>query len=126
MSSAKLPRNTTRQAEGLLHGEISRILHRVTGTVIVVFVLVHVLAQGILHVPSLLSLKQSVPWLPAVQSQHWIHALLLFSIVFHTVYGLRLLAADLGLRMPYTASLWTTVAVSAVFGLREIARYGGF
>ncbi|MBI4189965.1 MAG: hypothetical protein HY525_05440 [Betaproteobacteria bacterium] len=125
MSSAKLPRNTTRQAEEPLYGEISRILHRITGTVIVVFVLVHVLGQGVLHVSSLASLKESAPWLPTLQSQHWIRALLLPSIVFHTIYGLRLLATDLGLRMDYKASLWITVCVSAVFGLWEIARYGG-
>ena len=36
-SAATLPRNTTRQAEGPLHGNIARLLHRFTGTVIVLF-----------------------------------------------------------------------------------------
>ena len=107
MSAAKLPRNTTRQAEAVLHGQISRILHRITGTVIVAFVLIHVLAQAILHVPSLASVKAGVPWLPAFQSQHWIHGILIFSIVFHTIYGLRLVATDLGMRIGARTSLWT-------------------
>lgn len=119
------PRDTTRQAEALLHGEIARFLHRVTGAVVVIFVLVHVMAQAVLHVPALASLKAGAPWLPVVQSQHWIHAVLYFSIVFHTLYGLKLLALELGARLDYRSSLWVIVGVSAVFGLREVLRYAG-
>ncbi|MBI3918379.1 MAG: hypothetical protein HY322_15400 [Betaproteobacteria bacterium] len=125
MSAATLPRNTTRQSEGLLHGDIARWLHRVSGTVIVVFVLVHVIAQAVLHVPALASVKAGAPWLPAVQSQHWIHAALYFSIVFHTLYGLKLLLSELGMRVDYRISLWAIVAISALFGLREVLRYAG-
>lgn len=125
MSAATLPRNTTHQAEGPLHGDIARWLHRVSGTVIVVFVLVHVIAQAVLHVPALASLKTGAPWLPAVQSQHWVHAALYFSIVFHTLYGLKLLTSELGMRVDYRISLWTIVAISALFGLREVLRYAG-
>lgn len=125
MSAATLPRNTTRQAEGPLHGEIARWLHRITGTVIVVFVLVHVLAQAVLHAPALASIKSGAPWLPVVQSQHWVHALLYFSIVFHTLYGLKLLATELGMRLEYRTSLWAIVAIGAAFGLREVLRYAG-
>src|SRR6476661_7875616 len=94
-----LPRNTTQQAEKALHGNIARWLHRITGMVIVVFVLVHVIAQSVLHVPSLASTRAGAPWLPMVQSQHWVHAILYFSIVFHTLYGLKLLVSELGLRL---------------------------
>ena len=120
-----LPRNTTQQAEKPLHGNIARWLHRITGAVIIGFVLVHVVAQGILHVPALASVKAATPWLPVMQSQHWVHALLYFSIVFHTLYGLKLLVTELGYRVDYRTGLWTIVALSAVAGLREVLRYGG-
>jgi succinate dehydrogenase/fumarate reductase cytochrome b subunit len=120
-----LPRNTTEQAEKPLHGNIARWLHRITGTVIVVFVLVHVIAQSVLHVPMMAGARASVPWLPVVQSQHWVHAVLYFSIVFHTLYGVKLLASELGLRLDYRNSLWSIVAVSALFGSREVLRYAG-
>ena len=125
MSAATLPRNTTRQAEGPLHGNIARWLHRITGTVIVVFVLVHVIAQAILRSPALQSMKAGMPWLPLIQSQHWVHAALYFSIVFHTLYGLKLLITELGLRLEYRTSLWAIVAISALFPIREVLRYAG-
>lgn len=120
-----LPRDTTRQAEALLHGEIARSLHRITGAVVVIFVLVHVMAQAVLHVPAFASLKAGASWLPIVQSQHWIPAVLYFSIVFHTLYGLKLLAVEVGAKLDYRSSLWVIVGVSAVFGLREGLRYAG-
>lgn len=120
-----LPRNTTQQAEKPLHGNIARWLHRITGAVIVLFVLVHAIAQTILHVSGFSSIKAAMPWLPAVQSQHWVHALLYFSIVFHTLYGLKLMVSELGFRLEYRTSLWSIVAVSVLFGLREVIRYAG-
>ena len=120
-----LPRNTTQQAEKPLHGNIARWLHRITGTVIVVFVLVHVIAQSVLHVPALASAKAATPWLPVAQSQHWVHALLYFSIAFHTLYGLKLLVTECGFRIEYRTALWSIVAVSALLGLREVLRYAG-
>jgi succinate dehydrogenase/fumarate reductase cytochrome b subunit len=120
-----LPRNTTRQAEKPLHGNIARWLHRITGTVIVLFVLVHVIAQSVLHVPALASMKAGAPWLPVVQSQHWVHAILYFSIAFHTLYGIKLLVSELGFRFEYRLWLWGIVAVSALVGLREVLRYAG-
>ena len=126
MSNAvRLPRNTTQQAEGLLYGDIARILHRVTGAVIIVFVLVHVAAKSVLYVPAFASLKAGAPWLPAALSQHWIYALLYFSIVFHALYGLKLLADELGARFGYRGSLGAIIGVSALFGLREALRYAG-
>lgn len=124
-SAATLPRNTTRQAESPLHGNIARVLHRLTGTVIVLFVLVHVIAQAVLHAPALASLKAVAPWLPVMQSQHWVHAVLYFSIVFHTLYGVKLLATELGFRIEYRNALWSIVAISALVGMREVLRYAG-
>ena len=125
MSAGTLPRNTTRQAESPLYGQISRVLNRITGIVIVVFVLIHAAAQAVLHAPMFASVKASATWLPAIQSQNWIHALLVFSIVFHTVYGVRLIVAELGWTMDYRFSMWFTTGISAVFAAREILRYVG-
>ena len=122
---AKLPRNTTRQAEAMLYGNVTRLLHRMTGSIIVVFVLVHVVVQAILHVPALAAVKDGAPWLVPLTQQHWIHAALWFSIVFHTLHGLRLLAGDLGYTTDYRTSLWIMTGVAAGFALREMLRYVG-
>ena len=124
--SIALPRNTTHQSEGWLVGEVARVLNRVTGAVIIVFVLVHVVGQAALHAPAMAAMKpMAAAWLPVAQSQHWIHAILYFSLVFHTLHGLRLVASELGVRFDYRASLWITFGVSALVGLREVARYVG-
>ena len=125
IESLTLPRNTTQQAEKPLHGNIARWLHRITGVVIVLFVLVHVVAHTTLPVPAFAAARADMPWLPTVQSQHWVHALLYFSIVFHTLYGLKLFASETGMRLGYRAPLWSIVALSALVGLREVLRYVG-
>ena len=40
-------------------------------------------------------------------------------------YGLKLLAGDLGVRLPYRESLWIIIAVAALIALRELLRYAG-
>ncbi len=125
MSNAALPRNTTRQAEGMLYGEVARRLHRVSGAVIIVFVLVHVIAQALRHVPMFASANAAAPWLQAAQEQNWVHAILFFCIAFHTLYGLKLLAGELGFDFHYKTAFWAIVIVSALFGVREVLRYAG-
>ena len=125
MSNAVLPRNTTRQAERMLYGEVARRLHRVSGAVIIVFVLVHVAVQAVRHAPMFANANTAEPWLRALQEQNWVHAILFFCIAFHTLYGLKLLAGELGLRIPYQNAFWVIVGVSALFGLREVLRYAG-
>lgn len=125
MSEAALPRNTTRQAEGMLYGEVARRLHRVSGAVIIVFVLVHVVVQAVRHVPMFAAANAAAPWLQALQQQNWVHAILFFCIAFHTFYGLKLLAGELGFNVHYKTAFWAIVGVSALFGLREVLRYAG-
>jgi succinate dehydrogenase/fumarate reductase cytochrome b subunit len=120
-----IPRNATHQADGLLYGRVARMVNRLTGIAIVVFVLTHVIAQAVLHAPVFSNLSAALPWLPALTKQNWIHAILMFSIVFHTLYGLRLVAGDLGMRIDYRASWWAIVTLSAAFALRELLRYVG-
>ena len=123
MSNAALPRNTTRQAEGMLYGEAARILHRISGVVIIVFVLVHVIVQAVRYVPMFAA--ANAPWLQTMQEQNWVHAILFFCIAFHTLYGLKLLAGELGFRIHYQSAFWIIVGISALFGLREVLRYAG-
>ena len=69
MSKAALPRNTTRQAEGMQYGDVARTLHRFSGAVIIVFVLVHVIVQAVRHVPMFAAMNTGAPWLQTVQQQ---------------------------------------------------------
>jgi succinate dehydrogenase/fumarate reductase cytochrome b subunit len=123
MSKAVLPRNTTRQAEGMLYGDVARTVHRLSGAVIILFVLVHVIVQALRHVPLLAT--GNAPWLQTLQAQNWVHAILFFCIAFHTLYGLKLLAGELGVNMRYQTAFWAIVGVSALFALREMLRYAG-
>lgn len=121
----QLPRNTTRQAEIFLYGDIVRLLNRATGAVIVGFVLVHVLAMAVKHVPAFSAIKAATPWLPVIQDQPWIHALLIFSVVFHTLYGFKLLVLEMGHSLDYRTSFWGIVGLSGLFAIRELLRYVG-
>lgn len=125
MNKATLPRNTTRQAEAVLYGELARSLHRFSGVVIILFVLVHVVVQAVNHVPMFIEMKAAAPWLQPLQQQHWIHAIVLFAVVVHTLYGLKLLAGELGFNINYKASFWIIALVGMIFGIREVVRYAG-
>lgn len=125
MSKTALPRNTTRQAEAMLYGDIARRVHRASGAVIILFVLVHVIVQAVRHVPMFASANAAAPWLEPLQQQNWVHAILFFAIVFHTLYGLKLLAGELGFKTDYRTAFWLITAVSTLFALREVLRYAG-
>jgi len=125
MTALRLPRNTTHQAEGVLYGRLARLLHRWSGIVIVGFVLVHVVVQALRHVPAFAPVIAAAPWLEPLQKQHWIHALLFFSIVYHTLHGLRLFVGELGIEVEYRAAFWVTLGCAALAGTREVLRYAG-
>jgi len=126
MSKLALPRNTTRQAEAIPFGDFARRIHRVTGVIIILFVLVHVIVQAVNHVPMFEATKAAATWLQPLQAQHWIHAILLFAVVFHTLHGLKLLASELGFSIDYKASFWIIAGISLLFAIREVLRYAGF
>ncbi len=125
MSKLALPRNTTRQAEAILYGDLARRIHRVSGVIIILFVLVHVIVQVVNHVPMFGATKAAAPWLQPLQEQNWIHAILLFAVVFHTLHGLKLLAGELGFSIDYKASFWIVAMISMLFAIREVLRYAG-
>ena len=125
MSKTALPRNTTHQAELMLYGEIARTLHRISGIVVIVFTLIHVVVQTIRHLPFFASTKAAAPWLQPLQEQNWIHAILFFCIAFHTFYGLKLLVGEVGVELSYKSAFWVILIVSLLFGLREVLRYAG-
>ncbi|MGE5522381.1 MAG: hypothetical protein ACM3SS_01605 [Rhodospirillaceae bacterium] len=125
MTKLALPRNTTRQAESMLYGDVARRMHRASGAIIILFVLVHVIVQAVRHVPIFASANAAAPWLQPLQEQNWIHAILSFAIVFHTLYGLKLLAGELGFRIDYKMAFCAITTVSGLFALREVLRYAG-
>ncbi len=125
MSKLALPRNTTMQAEAIPYGDLARRFHRASGVIIILFVLVHVIVQAVEHVPMFESVKATALWLQPLQKQNWIHAILLFAIVFHTLHGLKLLAGELGFSIDYKISFWVIALISMLFAIREVLRYAG-
>jgi succinate dehydrogenase/fumarate reductase cytochrome b subunit len=115
-----LPRDSTRQSTGLLYGALSKRLNRLAGTFIVAFVVVHVVGLAIVYSGALKPVLRLMPWLDGVNHQTWFHAIyaVLFpAVVYHTVYSLKLIAMDLGLRIGYRWSFWTIVGLSVAAGL---------
>jgi len=112
-----IPRNTTRQAEGALVGNVARLAHRISGAIVVVFVLVHVVVQMIRHVPLFAPASAAMPWLEPLQHLVAVHALLYGAVAFHTLYGLRLMAGELGFASPYRGSLYVIGAASVAAAL---------
>lgn len=110
-----LPRDTTRQSHGILYGPLSKRINRICGSFIVAFVVVHVVGLAVVHWSALKPILDAMPWLDGVNRRGWFHAVyaLLFpAVVFHTLYSLKLVALDLGLRIHYRASFWTITALS--------------
>lgn len=112
-----IPRNTTRQAEGALLGNVARQLHRASGAIVVAFVLVHVVVQAIRHVPLFASASAAMPWLEPLQHIAIVHAVLYAAVAFHTLHGLRLMAGELGVVLPYRESFYGTACASVAVGL---------
>jgi len=83
------------------------------------------MAALIASMPMFASAKAAAPWLQALQEQNWVHAILFFCIAFHTFYGLKLFAGELGYSFHYKTAFWAIAGVSALFGLREVLRYAG-
>src|SRR5690554_1854060 len=122
-SRASLPRDGTHQADTLLYGRVSRLTNRFTGVFIIGFVLVHVVVQALLHVAGWREVFGGFAWLLAIQEMPVVHAALYFSIAFHTLYGLKLIAGDLGYTTDYRMSFHVIAGVSMLFPVREILRY---
>jgi succinate dehydrogenase/fumarate reductase cytochrome b subunit len=110
-----LPRDTTRQSQGILYGAMSKRINRISGSIIVLFVLVHVLGLAVVYWSALRPILHLMPWLDGVQFQPWFHAIyaVLFpAVTFHTLYSVKLIAMDFGVRMDYRISFWTISALS--------------
>ncbi len=119
-AAVRLPRDSTRQAEGLLLGEIGRVLNRWSGLVILAFVAVHVVGQAALRVDALYPLLTVAPLLASFQGDAWVRALLFASATYHSLYGARLIALELGARLSQRGSLVTTIAAALAVALREV------
>lgn len=123
MSAVKtlpLPRDTTRQSQGILYGPLSKRINRICGSFIVAFVLVHVVGLAVVYWSALKPILNLMPWLDGINRRSWFHAVyaLLFpAIAFHTLYSLKLIAMDLGLRIDYRIAFWTISALSVGAGV---------
>lgn len=129
MSAVKtlpLPRDTTRQSRSILYGPLSKRINRICGSFIVAFVVVHVVGVAVVYWSALKPVLDLMPWLDGVNHRGWfraVYALLFPAVVFHTVYSLKLVAMDLGLRIHYRASFWTISALSVAAGLWGVFGY---
>jgi succinate dehydrogenase/fumarate reductase cytochrome b subunit len=123
MTAAKslpLPRDSTRQSRGLLYGPLVKRINRTCGGVIIAFVIVHVVGLAVVYWSAMSPVLHALPWLDGVNRRTWFHAIyfILFpAIVFHTLYSLKLIAMDFGLRVSYRISFWviSVLAVAAAF-----------
>ena len=121
----KLPRKGSRHSEGLMYGKLAVALNRGAGLFVVAFLIVHVLAESILNIPSLSTIKNATPWLPAAQHLPVVHGVLFAAITFHTLYGYKLIAMDMGARFDFRKSLWIICGISLLVFAREVLRYVG-
>ena len=115
-----LPRDTTRQSQGPVYGWLSKLINRITGLIIVGFLALHVGGLAVVHVGFLRPVLDLVPWLADVAEQSWFnvfYAFLFVAITFHTLYSLKLIAMDLGLRVHYKTSFWVISVLSIAAGL---------
>jgi succinate dehydrogenase/fumarate reductase cytochrome b subunit len=119
-SELKLPRDSTRQSQGILYGPLSKRINRSCGGVIIAFVIVHVVGLAVVYWGALKPVLHALPWLDGVNHRTWFHAIYFVvfpAVVFHTLYSLKLIAMDFGLRLSYRTSFWTisVLAVAAAF-----------
>lgn len=128
MSAVGLPRDSTRQAEGILYGAVGRQLNRWTGIYIVGFVVVHVINEATLRIqprPDVLVALHALDvevWARA--ALHSIEGLLYFAVGFHFLYGLKLIAMDLGARLDVRTTFWGIVALAAIPGVWQVVTIG--
>ena len=115
-----LPRDTTRQSQGLMYGRLNARLNRIAGFVIVGFLVLHIGGLSVVHVPFFRPVLDLVPWLADAHHQTWFHAVyaILFpAVVFHSLHSLKLIAMDLGLRVDYRKSFWIISVLSIAAGI---------
>ena len=118
-----LPRDTTRQSEMPLYGELARTLNRWSGLIILFYLVLHLLGQAGLtwsRTPS------GFGYLAFFQYVPWVRSVLFSAITFHFVYGLNLIALDLGTRIDYRISFLTISAFAIFTGIWEARHYIGF
>ena len=119
----KLPRDSTRQAEGLLYGRLNKTLNRWAGLVILLFLVVHLIGVASVRTDVFSGISELAPWLVGVHQSTWVRAVLFTAIAFHFLHSLKLVLMDLGMRVSYRSAFWTIVTVSGVVFLLEVSNY---
>jgi succinate dehydrogenase/fumarate reductase cytochrome b subunit len=115
-----LPRDTTRQSQGIVYGQLSKRINRISGSFLVLFVMVHVVGLAVVYWEPLKPILHLVPWLDGVDRRPWfrgVYALVFSAVGYHTLYSLKLIAMDFGWRVSYRVSFWTISALSIGAGL---------
>lgn len=105
-----MPRDSTRQSTGILYGRLSKRVNRIAGSIIVAFVLVHVVGLSVVYWSALRPVLHALPWLNGIQFQPWFHVIYVFlfpAVVYHTLYSLKLIVMDFGVRVGYRWTFWT-------------------
>lgn len=114
-----LPRDTTRQSQGIVYGWLNSTINRICGFIIVAFLVLHIGGLAVVHWDALRGVFDLMPWLGDVHHQTWFHAIyaILFpAVVFHMLHSLKLIAMDLGMRLPYRTSFWIISSLSIAAG----------
>lgn len=125
--SLPLPRDTTRQSQGVLYGRWSKRINRICGSLLVLFLIVHVVGLAVVYWDALRPVLDVFPWLEGVNERTWfrgVYAVLFPAIAFHTLYSLKLIAMDFGLRINYKVSFWVISVLAVASGLWGAFGYG--
>jgi succinate dehydrogenase/fumarate reductase cytochrome b subunit len=125
MSRAKisLPRVTTRQSETMLYGAVASRINRWSGIMILAYLSLHLVGQAILNVREFRGLFSVLGFLAVFQYEPWVRAILFSSIMFHLLFGVYLIALDLGVRLRYRISILAITALATLTAIWELLPY---
>jgi succinate dehydrogenase/fumarate reductase cytochrome b subunit len=125
MTRAKLalPRDTTRQSEKVLYGLIASRINRWSGITILAYLSLHLVGQAIVNVREFRGLFSVAGFLAVFQYEPWVRAILFAAIMFHLLFGLHLIALDLGVRLRYRMSIFAITTLATLTAIWELLRY---
>ncbi|MEX2534557.1 MAG: hypothetical protein WD273_03070 [Trueperaceae bacterium] len=119
----RLPRDRSRRAESFSVARLGRLLYRYSGAVLGAFVLLHVLGQGFLRIPALRAISPEVgsSFLAYLQHVPVVRGVVFFAVVFHFLYGLRIMLSEVGWRSAHRPAVAGTVVLALIAGVWEAA-----
>ena len=124
-NKVRVPRDSSRQAEGLFYGRMHKLLNRWSGFIILGFVGLHLLGVSTMRLEWFGPLGDRVTFLQTMHYVSWVRAVLFAAIAFHFLHGLKLIALEMGMRVPFRVAFWTISGVAAVIFVWEMLSYVG-